>query len=284
MNQSEYFEIGKKFKRGDADYIMSRSDLVLFYQNPWAWKNGRTFDGNDSTKWGSMVDVAVLSPDEFASQYAVRPRSYYSESKKTHLPWNANAKSCAAWVAQQGGKEIITEAQWEEVAKAKSVLMNNKMARYLIENSSHQRVFEWDYCDSATGIRVALKAMLDMVGNGWFGDLKTSKSADPVGFKRSAEILRYDIQAAFYADAIQNCTKEVLQDFYYVVQDNSPPYPVQVYHCDLSANKSGWHGYESRWRSGAGYLDMLARYCRCLAEDQWPGYSEDAVAELNFFE
>lgn len=283
----DYFKIGASIPRGAKNYVMSRTDLLMFWDNPAAWIEGRKFAGSPSTEWGSLVDCMVLTPAEFPNRYAIRPTTYYSHSKRKELPWNSVAKGCKQWAEEQkkAGKLTIAHREWEAADTARRKILAHPDAAYLLSNSTRRQVIcRWEWKDPATGINVPLKCMLDMVGDHpWLADLKTGRRVDKDSFRKSGVALRYDIQVAMYVDGFRE-THEERTDWYFLCQDSEPPYPVQVYAYDAANSRSGWDGYETRWgQRYPGYPEMLARYARCLEENKWPGYSEQGTDSIEFF-
>ena len=59
--------------RGNPAFIMSRGEIVNFASNPARWLAGYRKEQaeTDSTKWGSMIDCLLTSPEKFEAMFAV---------------------------------------------------------------------------------------------------------------------------------------------------------------------------------------------------------------------
>jgi hypothetical protein len=280
MKDQEYFGLGADIPRGNPEYIMSRTELVTFGDCPWEWRQGKSFDGSPSTEWGSLVDVMFLTPDEFSNRYTLRPKTYPAPTKANpdlKKPWSGNSNWCKNWMkeAEASGKEVVNDFQLNMAKKALAVLLENDEAQAIFGNADKQVFCQWEYFDEDTGITVPLKCLIDGAGidDPYLADFKTSRDPRKHKFRMSAKYLRYDIQAAFYLDGYRECF-EARDNFAFIVQSNSSPFSVASYYLEPSDIEVGRNGRREKWGVIEGYLDMLKRYCRCLADDHWPSHTE----------
>jgi len=275
----EYFDIGKGFPRGDKRFVMSRTELVSFYDCPWAWRRGRVFNGNKSTEWGSLVDCMYLTPEKFKEWYAVRPDTYPKPTKtnpNNRNNWHHASSWCKDWLRQHAGKTVVSDDDFKSSQTAVSELRRDSDATRVFGSADKQVICQWEYHDQRTGITVPLKCMLDGVGTEkpYLADLKTARSSKDWRFRKSAQDLRYDVQVAFYKWGYQQCHED-RNLFVFVVQENSAPYPIATYLVSADKCISGKEGTKHYGRDIAGYEKMLEKYCHCLATDQWPSYTEE---------
>jgi len=293
---SEYQD--RSTPRGDPDFVMSRSELMDFSDNPHKWLAGETEDSTDSTEWGDLVDVLLLIPQQFQSLYAVTPEKYPSKGmecpkcktvtkaktcKECGVPrvektfekdWDFNATYCSDWRERQvvSGKRIIKNVMLQSAKRAVSTMEMNENAMSLIQCSKRQVMITALYHDDATGLVIPVKLMLDMVPNKthprWgkaLADLKTCACCNPPIFEKSIFNYHYDAQAAFYSDLYVQATKEDRTDWVIVAQENKPPYEVS----------------DPLPMVGSNFLDIgrskiafaLKYYARCLKDDKFPSYS-----------
>lgn len=276
-----YFSIGDEFPLGDPGYVMSRSELVAFSENPWAWRNGRKFQDTKSTEWGSLVDCIYLTPEEFSENYVMQPCDYPSPTSSdpgARKPWHPGSHWCQNWTrkAKASGKTCLSKRFLDGARKALAVLKEDAQAKAFFDSSRKQTVCRWEYTDPETGIVVPLKCMIDMEGidEPFLADFKTARAGSGHGFSKSAKSLRYDVQGAFYLYGYRECHSD-RDNFAFVVQENSFPYPVSSFYLDDLSLAVGREGLVTRWRTYEGYEQMLARYCRCLADDVWPGHTTE---------
>lgn len=101
-------------------------------------------------------------------------------------------------------------------------------------------------------------------------DYKTTSSADPAPHEwgRSAAYGRYDVQAAFYLDALEAVGLEC-DYFLWVAQETSPPYAPSVVLLDNS---------DQMRIARSDLQEALASYRECTRSGEWPGYSEGVVS------
>lgn len=291
-------------KRGDPNFVMSRSHLRQIALNPRRWLNGYGEDEPDTkaTTWGSLVDCLLLQPDQFESCYAVTPAKYQTDSLKcpscgsisdakkcrtcnierekttVEKDWTKQSSHCQEWEEKQiaSGKTPITSQLWKEATNAVNVLRNEPEIAELIDCSQKQVLVMGEWVDSATQLVVPVKGLLDLVPDknhaNWgksLGDLKTSKTANPARWARECFDRGYDWQASWFLDLYIAATKEDRCEWVHVLQENYHPYETVTPIPMLSV--------EFVEMGRLKYQSALAKYCRCLKSGEWPGYSPQDV-------
>lgn len=131
--------------------------------------------------------------------------------------------------------------------------------------------------DEPTGIM--RRARLDWLPNAGSGrlvvpDYKTTRSADPEQFAKTAPDYGYPMQAAWYPDAIT--ALGIAEDiaFVFVIQMKTAPYLVSVVQLDVNAIRIG------RLLNRRA-IDL---YARCTETGHWPGFVDDvALTSLPFW-
>jgi len=291
--------------RGSVGYIMSRSELLSFNKCPERWVTGVEDEETKSTEWGTLIDGLLLDSGKFKERFAVTPETYESTGMKCPKcgsvtdskscrkcnrdrdpviiakPWDWKATVCDEWKQAQGNKQIVRHKDHEAGLTAIGRLVADGHIRDLIECSQHQVMVLAEYHDKETGIVIPIKTLIDGVPNKEhpdFGkvlwDLKTAMAADEWSWKWAVDKHGYHVQAALELDAYVAATGEDRCDFRHIVQENFPPYQ------------------PARWALSAEfielgrllYVQMLERYCRCLAASQFPGYqaSGDSIQGWGF--
>lgn len=125
--------------------------------------------------------------------------------------------------------------------------------------------------DEETGI--LLRGRLDNLpparesGRMIVGDYKTSTSAHPYKFAKSAADYRYFMQAPWYVDLIRALGLAEDVAFVFIVQETTPPYLVSVIELEPEDIDTG------RTKN----REAIDIYARCVADNHWPSYADDVV-------
>jgi hypothetical protein len=95
-------------------------------------------------------------------------------------------------------------------------------------------------------------------------DLKTARDASPRGFTKSIAEYGYDVQRAWYLDALRWVTGESAE-MVFVAVEKEPPYLVAV------------HQLPTVWVEMGSEKAKRARevFARCVESGVWPGYGDD---------
>lgn len=267
----------QRAKRGDSDFVMSRTELRAFAENPHAWVQGELeIKPSGAMLFGSLVDAMLLDPSALA-QFAARPTTYV-DSKGATKPWNGNSNTCKDWLkrAAAEGKQVVSEYAYKQAEKAARLARENSAFGAMLSGAQTQVVLEWSYLDAETGIEVPLKAMVDLVppAGAALIDLKTAMKADPRGFEKAVWQNGYYYQAGFYLWGWRECRDSDRSIFAWHVIETGGCSPDGV-----PARKSFTQGtYVCAADYAAIGIDHakrdLARYARCLADGRWPEYTD----------
>ena len=95
-------------------------------------------------------------------------------------------------------------------------------------------------------------------------DLKTARDASPNGFTKSIAEYGYDVQRAWYLDALKWITGETAE-MVFVAVEKDPPYLVAV------------HQLPTVWTEMGAEKARRARhvYAECVESGAWPGYGDE---------
>lgn len=267
----------QRAKRGDRDFVMSRTELRAFANNPHGWIQGELeVKPSGAMLFGSLVDAMLLDPSALA-QFAARPTTYV-DSKGATKPWNGNSNTCKDWLkrAAAEGKQVVSEYAYKQAEKAARLARENSVFGVMLSGAQTQVVLEWSYLDAETGIEVPLKAMVDLVPvhGGALVDLKTAAAGDRRSFTIEIEKRKYYYQAGFYLWGWRECKDSERNLFAWHV--------IETGGCDKSSvpdKKSFTQGtYVCPEKYAADGLREaeadLRKYARCLADGKWPQFTE----------
>jgi hypothetical protein len=261
-------------KRGEASYIVSRSDLVAFGQCPRRWLLGFEPEDSDAMVWGSLLDCLLLSPDRFAAEYVVKP-STYTDKDGTEKKWNGNATKCKEWAAEHEGKKLVGADVWDSAQLAIERLQADARIHDMLTASKKQVMVTGDFTDAATGVTVPVRCMIDLVPPEpiWLADLKTVRTADAFAWKWEVFRRQYHVQAAMYLDLWNAATGDDRSMFAYVMSENLHPYE-PARRCigpDFIGMGRGW------------YCSKLQDYCHAIKTGVFRGYEFDCENEQDGF-
>lgn len=301
-------------KRGDSAYPMSPSALKEFAQCPSRWIAGYRSPDSESKYFGSLLDVLLLTPEMFPKKYAVTPETYeatvmecpvcksQTDSKsckgcktdrvavKIQKEWNNNSNTCAEWIANQGGKEIVSPKSLAAAAAAVNRMLlfephHEYPIKRFLDASDKQVLVVGEWHDEATGLIVPVRCLLDLVPRAdtefakCLGDLKSTRCAAIIPFQRDAFKMRYHVQAAFDTDLYLEATghKEDRNTWCLLVQENFEPYqPGKRIMSDMPDTPGNFIAL-----GRVTYRKQLKLYCACLKSGIWPSYddNEEAVTQ-----
>lgn len=265
--------------RGEKDFVISRSQLVKFVENPEKWLTGASVEDEStkSTEFGSALDCLVTMPEHFDSAFAVTPANYPCQPTKkdlrTEKPWTSRATYCDEWeeamIAE--GRTVISQKLLSEVKTAFKAIDSKEDIKELFECSEKQVLMMAVWNDKATGLEVPFSSLVDLLPRyshpKWgkhIADLKTARSGNPATWARVVDDSGYDVQGAIYMDIHFAATGEDRTDFTHIIQENTFPFHVVTPPPSLSTEFLEW--------GRSKYKRALALYCQCLSTGHWPSY------------
>lgn len=297
--------------RGKPDYAMSSSDLRLFIgKSPSWWKHGGEIPPSASLEWGSLLDVLVLTPQQFDTRYIIQPENYDSkvlkcptcgsvtESKECRKckcdrvetviskPWNNNSETCQQWVEAQlkAGREVVAAADVEEARKAKARLLADPQILAVLLESDRQVWVEAEWHDEPTGIVVPVRCLIDFAAreNCLFpktlGDLKSTKNATVGAWAKWARTAGYDLQGSWNLDLFNAATGRAMTNFCFILSENEAPYEVGRRY--MEADELDMQT-DDLIPGRQKYKAAMALYCQCLKTGKWPGYDDTDEASMS---
>lgn len=210
-------------------------------------------DSSPSLIFGAALHKYVLEPDGFMDEYAVAP----TIDRRT----KAGKEEYAAFAAQVGERDIISDADYFEIVRISEKLKSTPVVKYLLTGEVETSYY---FRDSFTGLDLQARPdVFKTVGErGMIVDLKTCRDASNNEFRKSAIAYGYDVQAAMFIAA---CEAEygIPCDFIFIAVEKDPPYMVNVLAADELLIKYG----KDRLR------EALGTYKECRDTGNWWGYN-----------
>ncbi len=169
----------------------------------------------------------------------------------------------AEWLTNNGTRTVLTQEQWDMLHGMRDAVMSHPAAGALLSKLPGQAELSVYWNDTETC------ALCRCRPDYWrqddlLVDLKTTEDASPEGFSKSIANYRYDVQAAYYLDGVNQATGRKPRQFVFIAVEKKPPYAVGVYTLDA----------ETLMLGRAQYQADLRHYAECVANDNWPGYGD----------
>lgn len=226
------------------------SDLRNIGVSPAHYRHRLThgIDVSDDMSAGTVCHLHVLGEQPGARRIAV------FEGRRQGKVWEAFA-------AEHAEDTIVTAAVWDIGRRMADAVLDCPRATDLLTGARFEVPIEWD-----AGGRVCRTRGVDWVSINTFGDLKTTRNANPRAFMRDAWSRHYHAQLEWYRQGL-DATMPGERDAYIIAVESSEPYPVVVYRMPPDVLELGA-------RTLARWLETLQR---CEENDHWPGYSERVV-------
>lgn len=232
------------------------------------WGHDHPTEPSESLRIGSFSDILITRPD--------------SDPMSRFIVW-PDTRRGNAWKAFQEankGKIILTQDEHDRGLAIAEAVRAHDDAMKLIRACRSQVVVIAENPRLGAGFR--MKALIDLLPDtgrcdpalsDYVFDLKTTKDASPEGFTESCWKFGYDVQAAFYLDALEYAGGPKANHFGFIAVENEPPYGVKIHFFRRDSK-------ELR-RARESYEAWMKYYAECLAKNNWPGYT-DSWTELSF--
>lgn len=258
-------------KRGDADYVLSGSDLMEFANCPRRWINGYKDGGTKATEYGALLDCLLMDgPKAVFERFVILPETYVvtkgPDAGETK-PWTFAATVCKEWRKEHNplGKTEVKAATWGIAQTAANSLLADQQLKELFIYSRKQVMLTGVYDDKETGIRVPVKSLLDLVPPtpcGYLVDLKTCNNAHPRAWKKHVFQFDYHTQAARHLDLWNAASGEQRNEFRHILQESVHPFEVAKRFLSSEFLALGRQTY----------VNALKRYAKALQTGIWEGY------------
>lgn len=160
------------------------------------------------------------------------------------------------------GQDIVTGKERDEARRIADAVLRDDVAKpYLI--GAKERTLHWETAGRKC------RGTLDVIGDDFITDLKTTTDASPWRFRHQVRKMAYGAQLAWYrAGARANGLS--VADCYLVAVETDAPYAVTVHRLTEQALELGA-------RQAHAWLEQLLQ---CESSGHWPGYVQ-CVQELD---
>lgn len=229
-------------------------------------------------KLGTAIHTAILEPEEFYDRYILLPEDAPRKPSKTQReakkPSDETLYAIGWWddfnaKCEANGVVILDQKEMKLCDGVIQSVRGSRIGRKIFGMSGGQPEVSVYWNDPVTG--VLCKCRPDyLVNPGFVLDVKSTKSAAPDDFMRSAFNYGYHMQAAWYLDGCEIALGERPDTFAFLALEKEPPYAFAWYFADDGMIEAGRRQYRK----------ALETYARCLDSGVWPGY-EDKLLPLS---
>jgi hypothetical protein len=241
----------------NADYhrdpaLGSTSLKTLATRTPahWQWERDNPVH-KDAYDIGTLAHSLILEGDVSLHEVIDVPDKL---GNKWKLPANE---------AKAKGLIPVTPKEWAGIEAMRDAVMAHPAvsASFTGHRAEHSVFWEED--------GLILKCRPDAWHPGLLVDLKTTRSADPNEFGKTAHEFGYHQSAAHYIDGVNAATGEELP-FHFVLVEKTAPYLVSVVELDIEAINIGRQLNDRAKRI----------YRECVESNTWPGYPSAELISL----
>jgi hypothetical protein len=215
----------------------------------WMDENGKTAD---SLALGEAFHMATLEPEKFFEQFIVMPK-YDRRTKDGRAAFDMFRDANA-------DKKVIDQDDYNSVCSMRDAIMDHPAAHDLLSMRSETELslFWTNMLGQPSKARIDAYSDLSRC----VVDLKSTVSADPGEFARSAFKYGYHLQAAWYLDAARMAGLKT-DSIVFVAVEKTPPFGVACYRFDEDSIDAG----------RVSYMRAIAILHACESSREWPGYS-----------
>lgn len=170
--------------------------------------------------------------------------------------------------ARAEGKVPLLRKDADAVDAMAEAVLAHPMARAILESQGKaEQTLTWTDLTTEVDLRGRVDWLTTMAdGTPFLADLKTSRSAEPKDFGKSAANFGYYLQSAWYTTGFEAITGQPAR-FGFIVVEKEPPHFVTAGDLDGTAHDIG----ERQMR------DAIDIYRRCTETGIWPAYSDDFI-------
>lgn len=221
---------------------------------------------------GLLIHKLFERGDQLLASLVVEPEFIGRTKDGRESKQSAEAKQMkAAWYSDlPRGTEVVTMDKLTMLQGISSALNKHSLVKNLVRDGVRETSLVVQ--DPETG--VMLKCRPDLItAEGFLVDFKSTRDARPSFFMNEIFGFRgyfYVLSAAHYLHCLRVAGISKDESMTFVAIEKEPPYGIKVYPLDVGNIAPG-----EQWRS-----ELTALYQRCTAENDWPGYPEQAVEVL----
>lgn len=252
---------GKILFRNQFDYNTlegeSISTLKEMLKSPKHYRHRKSFQKATtvSMSMGTTSHVAVLEPERFLEEYSIWKGTDKDGKKQVR-----NGKKWDEFQEQNAGKIIIKDDEYKAAISLRDAVRRDDVAMKYLAMGEPEIALQWNDPDTDILCRGRADWITRVDGELCLVDLKTTRDASPIMFGRDVAKMSYHLQAAFYADAVEQATGESPR-FIIVAVENYPPFDVVTYEVCEDTLAIG----------RLAYGELLTKLKECRASNNWPG-------------
>jgi hypothetical protein len=243
---------------------LSSSGCKMLLRSPLHYRVWRATPrvATPAMQFGSAVHTLAFEPDRFAERVVQMPSDAPTRQSNAGKEWHADFRQ------RHDGKIVLSSDDYARCVATARAAVNSYGYERLIRRGHIETSMLWR--DPATD--VLCKARTD-----WFSDdgsvivdLKTTADASRESFMRQLWNLRYDIQAAFYMEALQRAAAVMPHSFVWCAVESEPPHGVAWYRM----------GHSELEVARADIENALHLYAECTRFNTWERGYPTEVQEI----
>lgn len=214
----------------------------------------------EAMKAGRMIHTYILEQEKFEQEYFITPKV-----TRRGKAWDEIKEKAA-------GKEIVFKEELENAKGMRDMLLKLEFFKDALAKSSKEVSVFWQDDD----VGIDCKARIDGYSEYYniLYDLKTTRDCLASTFKRQFFSLRYQIQAAFYMDAIAKVTGKMPQGFILFAVEKEPPFLCKSYFIDFRD--------ETIQVGRDEYKYLLNYYSECKSKNNFEKAFEDEMERIDY--
>lgn len=233
---------------------ISKSQLFKIARSPLHFRYAVEHPQEDTNAllFGRAVHKYILEKEEFFQEFSIAPLF----DKRT----KSGKEGYAQFVADNEGKDIISQESYEIILQMAEVIEGNPIASRLLKGS-HEQSFFWT--DEGTGEKCKCRpdCLTEYEDMKYIVDYKTTDSCEDGHFERSCRKYGYKLQAGMYTEGVfQNKFEQY--GFAFVAQEKTAPYAVRIYICTPEYIAQGYDQFR----------ELIGIYHECRKTGEWYGY------------
>jgi len=266
MDIIAYHELGDISKHGFDKAVISKSmlgDIDCPEDFEWKYVLGNREIDKDHLNVGSAVHTLALEPDLFHDRFYILAEGIIRNAK--------HAKYQDA-LAEAGERKILTAKDFQNIEGMAAALRKKKKALALLASSGKiEASIFWE--DEETGVKLRCRPDF-MRDDGLIVDIKTTHSARPSLFFKTAWDLHYDVSVAMTCDGYTALTGKEPQNYVFLVIETTAPHKIEIYD-SFRPDEFGNVAYSEA--GAVRFRKYLEKYVFSRDNNYWPSYNDKVV-------
>jgi hypothetical protein len=233
---------------------VNSSSLKTILHSPWGFKrlfiDGLSKPPSDSMKFGTLAHMAILEGAKFRERYVIKPKEFWALTKDNRPTNSRNAIAVqemeAAWEAQQEGRVIVTQVEYDKLMFMLDSFLGNSDAVEILSNGKTE--ISGYYADPKTGIRARFRPDFLAFDLGALADVKTVPTADIDWFRRNRvedKEFMYHFQMSMYQEGGGIITRKPIEYPVWILIENEEPHECVVVPMEVVYQETGMKYYRA---------------------------------------